>query len=72
MATAAKAERHGEGDGDRHAAQPRHGLLMDLALGVGLIEQAVALRDEADDRGDRKAHDQGHGEGEGGLHRRRW
>ena len=52
-----KGERHGEGDGDRDAAQPRHGKLVDLALGVRLIEQSVPQREEAYERGDRQAHD---------------
>ena len=36
-----EGERHPEGDGDRHAAEPRHRELVDLALGVRLIEQSV-------------------------------
>ena len=52
-----EGERHGEGDGDRHAAEPRHRELVDLALGVRLVEQAVPDGEEAHERGDRQAHD---------------
>ena len=67
-----EADGHRERDRDRHAAQPRDRELVDLALGVRLVEQALPVGDLAHDRGDQQAHDEGHGGGEGGQHRPRW
>ena len=52
-----EAQRHDEGDRDRHTAQSWHRELVDLPLRVRLIEQSVPDREEAHEWGDRQAHD---------------
>ena len=64
-----ESKRHRERDRDRHPAQPGHGERVDLPLGVRLVEQAVPDREQAHERGDRQAHDERHGGGQGGQHR---
>ena len=67
-----EADRDGECHRDGHAPEPRDRNLVNLALGVGLVQQAEALGVEADQWGDRQAHDQGDGGRQGGQHRPRW
>ena len=57
-----------EGDGHRHAAEPRNRDLVDLAA-AGLVQQPVTVGSGPHQRSDDQPDDEGDGESEGGQHR---